>query len=114
MTRDTMGRAMRTAVMSSLFVAASSTAHAQDATGPTAAAETEADVARPRFQIGPRLGGLVAPTFAAEPIAGVVLAGLDLGVRYGSNVDLRITPSFIYEESGYESGRMFRTLRKIT
>lgn len=62
------------------------------------------------FQIGPRLGGIVAPTFASHPVAGVAQLGLDVGVRWGRVFDLRVIPTFFYEESGYERGVMIGAL----
>jgi hypothetical protein len=55
------------------------------------------------WQIGPRVGGLVAPTFDdAHPIAGVVRGAIDLGVRFSSVFDLRAAATFLYEASDFE------------
>ncbi len=69
-----------------------------------AAADADDDPAldETHFQIGPRIGGIVAPTFASHPVAEVVRAGLDVGVRFSRYFDLRIEPTFLYETSDYD------------
>lgn len=69
--------------------------------------EQDAYLDETHFQIGPRIGGIVAPTLSAHPLAEVVRASVDIGVRFSRYFDLRLQPSFFYETSDYEEANFY-------